>query len=36
VVTVGNKDPYLGFDDTPVADAGIDSSACDFWDALPY
>jgi para-nitrobenzyl esterase len=27
-------DPYLRFGDAPVADAGIDTSACDFWDSL--
>jgi para-nitrobenzyl esterase len=31
---VGDADPYLGFADVPAAGAGIDTSACDFWDSL--
>ena len=32
---VAATDPYMGFGDAPVAGAGIDTSACDFWDSLP-
>jgi para-nitrobenzyl esterase len=32
--TYASTDPYLDFADTPTADAGLDTSACDFWDNL--
>jgi para-nitrobenzyl esterase len=32
---VAATDPYMGFGDAPVAGAGIDTSACEFWDSLP-
>jgi para-nitrobenzyl esterase len=30
-----SSDPYLDFANTPASDAGLDTSACDFWDDLP-
>jgi para-nitrobenzyl esterase len=29
------SDPYMGLADAPVPGAGIDTTACEFWDSLP-
>jgi para-nitrobenzyl esterase len=30
-----STDPFIDFTNTPTVDAGLDTSACDFWDNLP-